>query len=957
MPHSFALVVTDLVESTRLNEQLGDGRMSLWWGMHDQAARDLLRRLGGREVGRSDGFLALFGSVDQAIEFTEAYHRTMSGLPESAMARAAIHFGPVRLRVNSAEDVAQGSLAFDIDGLVLPVAMRLLSMAGPGHTLLSEEARAAMAEGQRQVCFLGHWMLKGVSIPVKVHGVVPGDGRPPLPLEGEKAYRVIPVEGGWAPARAIPSNIGPDLNAFVGRQAILADLAARFAGAAWLVCACGIGGVGKTRLARRFARSWLGEFPGGAWFCDIAPASERNGVMHCVAHSLGVALGREPDRQLAAAVASRGRCLLVLDNCEHLTSELAPLLLDWRSSAPEARFLVTSRHPLDVEGEEVLWVHPLEEADAVQLFEERARALGVAQGDAEESGRSIAALVQLLDCLPLAIELAAARSRLMTPAKLLEQAGERLNWPDPRRGRPARQATLWATLEWSWSLLSKAEQAALGQLSAFEGGFSLEAAEAIVVTADPRGDPAVVNLTQALVEKSLVCAPVSGRMELLGAVKDFAGEMASRAPADQAAALRRHATFFAGQADRHHAGPNEMANLAAAARRMAQAGEVDLALANLEGAWELLKLRGPFGSVLALATEVAAIPMPASARGRVERILAWACKACGRSADARAHFEAAIDHARQAGDVRTASYALSLLGDLLVNQGHMESARAVLEQALAAALATADATLECEAHTPLGNLHRSLGDYAGARAHYESALAAARRGGLRRWEGGTLGNLGMLAAEQGRLGEAHELCTSALSIARELGDRQWEANTLCNLGLLHHTEHRSLLAVEELEMALVAARQLGHVRLQAIVLCNLGLAAEELGQAAAAGGHYESALEVARALQDRRTEGQVLGYLGALHGRAGRFAQADRCLRDGQAHLEDIGDKMSLGLLLCARAECAWRAGKRDEMDTSLASAEALAVAVGAGEGSELLEALGRVRHLVSTAGPSGGPA
>lgn len=949
MTDTFALVATDLVASTQLNERLGDGRMSHWWLMHDQAARDLIRRLGGREVGRSDGFVALFEGVAGALEFAEAYHRMVAGLPEPASARAAIHYGPVILRPNSAEDVALGSVSFDIDGLVLPVTMRLLSIAGPGSTLVSEQARDAMDGGQRGLCSLGQWMLKGLLSPVRVYGVVSSDGRPAPPIDGDKAYRVVAADGGWVPARAIPNNIGPELNAFVGRGSVLSDLARRFNDGARLVTLCGVGGVGKTRLARHFSKRWLGDFPGGAWFCDLAVANDRDGVLQRVAHGLNVALGREADRQLGAAMAARGHCLLVLDNGEHLASELALLLLDWLRAAPDARFLVTSRQALDIDGEEILALHPLDTADAVQLFRERSRAMGVDVNEAEDTGKSLESLVQLLDGLPLALELAAARSRLMSPAELLGHAGERLSWHETRRGRPPRQATLRSMLEWSWSLLSRAEQRALWQLSTFEGGFGLAAGEAVILTEDRHRDPAAVNLIQALVEKSLVCPPVAGRLDLLSVVKEFAAEMMAVQPAeDKASALRRHGEFYAGQAAAGLAGPVELANLMAAARRMGRAGEVDLALANLEGAWELLKLRGPFNTVLALASEVADHAMPPHAQGRIERILGWACKACGRNAEAQAHFEDSVDLARQAGDIRTASYALSLLGDLLVNQGHMDAARTALEQALSGALSTGDGVLVCEARTATGNLHRSLCDYSGATAHYEAALDAARRAGLRRWEGGTLGNLGMLAAEQGRLEEANALCASALAIARELGDRQWEANTLCNLGLLHHLQRRSLLAVEVLEESLRAARELGHVRLQAIVLCNLGLAAEELGQHASAVGHYESALGLARSLQDRRTQGQTLGYLAALHSRAGRLEQAARCLHEGEEHLREIGDKTSLGLLLCARAECAWRGNQPADAKHAFESASELARAVGAGEGSELLDALVRVGQLIA---------
>ena len=273
-----------------------------------------------------------------------------------------------------------------------------------------------------------------------------------------------------------------------------------------LVTVYGTGGIGKTRLALRYARQWLGEYPGGAWFCDLSQATSVDGIAHAIGKALDVPLGKsEPIRQLGLAIAGRKSCLVILDNFEQVASHAESTLGSWLEQAPEARFLVTSRELLGIAGESALDLAPLDPDEGARLFRERIGAIGMDKqlGAADEA--AIPRLIEMLDRLPLAIELAAARAPLMSAQQMLQRMGERFKLLTAGRGRRDRQATLRATLDWSWDLLSESEQSGLSQLSVFEGGFTLEAAEAVIALP---GSPNlwVGDVVHSLVSKSLRAA-------------------------------------------------------------------------------------------------------------------------------------------------------------------------------------------------------------------------------------------------------------------------------------------------------------------------------------------------------------------------------------------------------------------------------------------------------------------
>ncbi|HRI18244.1 MAG TPA: hypothetical protein PL196_06950, partial [Burkholderiaceae bacterium] len=515
-----ALLITDMVDSTRIAEALGDARMVSLSMAHDRAARDLLPTWNGREIDKSDGMLLLFERAADAVGFALALHRALADLGLPVQMRAGIHVGEVALSPNAAADTARGAKLLEVRGIAVSHAARIMAIAGGRQTLLSAQALAAANVDPSRSRSHGHWMFKGITEPVELFEVVAPGGTFQPTADVPKAYRVVRSADGWSPAREIAHSLPAERDAFVGRAVAAHELVQLLDRGTRLISIVGLGGTGKTRLAVRFARSCLGEFPGGAWFCDISAARALDGLHVAVAQGLGIQLGAsDPTSQIADSIAGRGACLVILDNFEQVAPLAQRTLGHWLDRAPEARIVVTTRIVLGLAGESVFDLPPLDDNEAVQLFVLRARAAQRAFASKAADHEAVAALARRLDGLPLAIELAAVRLRVMPPQQLLQRMGQRFQLLASLGGRPDRQATLRATLDWSWDLLDAAECAALAQLAVFEGSFSLAAVEAVVAV--PSGRLAL-DLLASLVDKSLVRALDGYRFGLLETVRDYA---------------------------------------------------------------------------------------------------------------------------------------------------------------------------------------------------------------------------------------------------------------------------------------------------------------------------------------------------------------------------------------------------------------------------------------------------
>ena len=541
MSELHTLLLTDVVDSTRLSAQLGDQAMAALWAAHDRVARDLLPIWQGREIDKSDGMLLLFPGVEQALQYALAYQRALGALSVPLQARAGVHHGPAVLRENSAADIALGAKPLEVEGLSKALTARVMSLAGGGQVLLTHEACAALGSGPPAGLALhhrGHWVMKGVDVPVEVFEVAQADGLPGDVPDSDKAYRVVRSGERWLPAREIPNNLPQGVTSFIGREREIAELRAKLLQAR-LVTLLGMGGIGKTRLALQVAEESKHLAPDGVWFVDLSTLRDPTLVIAETAKAVG--LREEPDRPLLqslVALLKPRKVLLVLDNCEHLLDAAGDLVDALLRAVPQLRILASSREPLDVPGEQSYPVQPLPvpgrgqdvptllQSTAVRLFVERAQG-HQPDFDLADEPDAVVDLVARLEGIPLAIELAAARLRQLGIAEINAALADRYQTlTGGSRRVQARQQTLRALVDWSYELLNPQEKLALQRLALFVGGFELDTAEPVCNFADLQADQ-LLDMVGSLTDKSLLLAapsPRGARWRMLQTIRDYALE-------------------------------------------------------------------------------------------------------------------------------------------------------------------------------------------------------------------------------------------------------------------------------------------------------------------------------------------------------------------------------------------------------------------------------------------------
>ncbi len=361
------------------------------------------------------------------------------------------------------------------------------------------------------------------------------------------------------------NNLPVDLTSFVGRRAEIERVSALLTSNR-LVSLTGAGGVGKTRLATQAAVTAMDQFPDGIWFIDLSATSDEEVVPNLVADPLSVGdvdttSARELTDVLAGFLTDK-KLLLILDNCEHVIAAVRDLATTILTRCLDVKVLTTTRATIGIEGEMVFRVSPLPvvagaggRADAVQLFLDRASQVHADHDPDAESLQAVAEVVRRLDGLPLAIELAASRTKLFSPQQILERLTDRLQFLEGGSDRPGRHETLEATIEWSYGLLEPEEQQALQRLAVFNG-WSLEGAEAAL------GAPTIIDLLGGLVDKSLIdVVPRSpaNRYRMLNTVRRYVLERLVKAD-DEEAARVAHAEYFLDLAERSDAalrGPDQ----------------------------------------------------------------------------------------------------------------------------------------------------------------------------------------------------------------------------------------------------------------------------------------------------------------------------------------------------------------------------------------------------------------
>lgn len=645
-----------------------------------------------------------------------------------------------------------------------------------------------------------------------------------------------------------------------------------------LVTLTGPGGTGKTRLALEVAHRMLSHFADGVFFISLAPLQDPELVPAAIADELDVQeRGDELILETLKDVLVDRELLLVLDNFEHLMPA-ALAVSELLSAAPRLHILVTSREWLRLRGERHYPVDPLalppadrlgkglsvEEAiafPAVELFRERAVA---ALPSFELTARNAAAVAQIcvrLDGLPLAIELAAARTQLFTPQALLARLQE-ANGPTHAapnlhplsggaRDLPARQQTLRATIDWSYHLLTAAEQALFRRLAVFAGGCSLEAME-VVCDADPEASPEIMDCLSSLVDKNLL--RVEGgpdgepRFSMLHVIRQYAQERLQRL-GEAPALAAHHARYYIGlaeQAEPALTGPEQASwldrleiehdNLRAALHWAGRNREAELGLRLGSALWRFWAYRGHHHEGRLWLDEMLALDERAPLRWRADARFALGMIALDQSdlINARAYHEAGLRLRREVGDPSSIAGSLYGLGIVELEMGEHHRARALLEEGLA--------------------LFREFGD----RFHTANVLIG----------------LASIAMDEGHYAEGRSLLQESLGLFRELGDQQGIAASLNNLGMIALYEGNNERAQQRFEESLEVIRPLESAAFNAMGLVNIGIVAARRGDLAQATAIFAEALQTFVDLDDQVLVAEILERMAAVAGTRRRFERA-----------------------------------------------------------------------------------
>jgi predicted ATPase/DNA-binding SARP family transcriptional activator/DNA-binding CsgD family transcriptional regulator len=634
------------------------------------------------------------------------------------------------------------------------------------------------------------------------------------------AGRLLPAQPAGRPSddpsEAGKHNLPASRTSFVGREHEMVDIKRHLA-MTRLFTLTGAGGSGKTRLALEVARDLIGAYPDGVWLAELASLSHGEFVAQSVAEAVGVPgqPGRPLTDTLVDALHAK-RMLLILDNCEHLVDavgELVALLLD---SCPRLKILATSREALGAVGE-VIWpvsllsvpdlnklptVEELEGYEAIRLFVDRARERIPAFALMPENAQAVAQICAYLEGLPLAIELAAARIKMLPPKALLDRLSNRLKL---LRGGPRevseRQRTLRSTIEWSYDLLEEGEQVLFARLAAFSGGRTLEAIEAIC---DAEGDLSVDSFDgiSSLLDKSLLRQKEGPngepRIVMLETVHEFAREMLQES-AEAEEIKRVHAQYFLSLAEEAYQelkGPDQFEwlgrleaehdNMRAALSWALERKEVEVSL-RLGGAlWWFWSLQGYHSEGRRWLEEALAMDGRGSPGSRVMALagageLAWQQGELDRAQEAcEEGLELLSNEAREASEAKL--LILVILGWVALDREEHDQASELFEERLALSREMGDTWALATSLSNLALVSHSRGDYERASELYEQSMDFSRMQTDKLTLAGNLINLALVVYSQGDLEQAAQLTEEGVALQRELGARGWVALGLCNLG-------------------------------------------------------------------------------------------------------------------------------------------------------------------------------
>jgi predicted ATPase/class 3 adenylate cyclase/tetratricopeptide (TPR) repeat protein len=894
---------TDIEGSTTLLQRLGDRRYAEVLADHRRLLRDAFAEGHGQEIDtQGDAFLVAFSRARDAVATAVAAQRVLTGQawPDGATLR-------VRMGLHTGEPVSE---ADGYVGLDLHRAARICSAGHGGQILVSDAVSGLLAHDLPPgitLRDLGTHRLKDLKDPEHLFQIV----HPDLPNDFP-SLKTLDVH---------PHNLPRQLTSFIGRAKEMAEVRQLLATAS-LVTLTGIGGAGKTRLALQLAAGVLQEYVDGAWWVELAPLADPQLVPQTLVSTLN--LRAQPGRPLIDTLVDHLQpraSLLVLDNCEHLLSACAQLADVLLRRCPRLKMLATSREGLGIAGETLYPVPSLSVPDsqralplgqlaryeALQLFAARAAAVLPTFTVTERNANAVAQICRRLDGIPLAVELAAARVKVLPVEQMASRLDDqfRLLTGGSRVALPRHQ-TLRAAMDWSHNLLAEPERAVLRRLSVFAGGWTLEAAEAVCVGEDVKASD-VLDLLTRLVDKSIVIAGEQdgkGRYRLLEPIRQYARDRLLES-GETEAIRRRHRDFFFALLE--EASPH--LEWGAGAEQVTWFDRLGPEYDNLRGALEYtLGTAGPeaiFGAVRLLhefrfqrgywSEDLRSLELVLSATGGTRSpFRAWALGAMGHmvhrlgdTGRAVGLLEEAIAINRALEDKKGLAESLNWLGSDVYRRGDYRRAATLFEEAVSLLGSDDKGDKGRLAHTlyMLGVVARLQGDYQRAEALCKESLTLNRAVGGTPYVGHVLDGLGLIALCRGEYEQANSLCEEALALSKQWGYRHATFSSLNSLGLIACAKGDYARATARCEEGLSLARELGDKGGVARSLNVLARVAFYRGDHKKATTLHRESLVIFRDLGEKLGIAQCLERLGIVEAtsapeRAARLLSAAERIRD-----------------------------------------------------------------------------
>jgi predicted ATPase/class 3 adenylate cyclase len=842
---TLTFLFTDIEGSTRLLQELGDRYADVLLEQR-RLLRAAFTEAGGREVDTAgDSFFVAFDRARDAVAAAVIAQRSLAQHPwpggRTVRVRMGLHTGE--------PSVSAGTYV----GLDVHRVARICAAGHGGQILLSQATCAlvqhSLPEGV-SLSDLGRHQLKDLPEPEHLYQVIIPSLISDFPLLRTVSRRT----------RTLPA----PPNELIGREEEVEALKLLLLReAVRVITLTGPGGTGKSRLALELAAGLATDFADGVYFVGLGALSDPGLLASSIAMALG--LRENPARPVVESLMDslQGKhMLLVLDNFEQILAA-APVLAALLTVCASLKVLVTSRAVLHLSGEQEYPVPPLklpeagrylapealERYPAIALFVQRARAVKPSFQLTGDNAVAVARICAHLDGLPLAIELAAARSKLLSPQAMLERLGSRLDFlKGGARDAPARHQTLRQAIAWSHELLTEEEKGFFRRLSVFTGGCSLEATERVCGVAGSL-DADALDAVAALADKSLLRQDAGPgeepRFVMLETIREYGLERL-RSSGDWEATRRAHATFFL---------------------ELAEQAEVELT--------------GPRQHLWLDRLE--------ADHNNLRAVLSWA---------------------EEQGEIELGLRLGAALWRFWVTRGHMLEGRQWLQRLLALPGGAARTSARARVLHGLGTIIYEISDFAQARPFLEESLSVWREVGDRRGMAAALSSLGWLAFEVGDFGAARTLSQEALLLNRELGEKRGVAVALFNLGQLALQQSDYPAALSLLQESLALRREIGDRRGCAYVQVSLGWMEQQRGNHGQAAAILGEALAVFRELIDKQLIGWALAHQGVVAYELGEYDHAQVLLEDSLALGREVGNKVIIAFALNYLADVLRSQGK-----------------------------------------------